>query len=111
MNSCTDGNPEHNENASKADHAKGDPTRLQANSPHSCYECVDSEKLVRCILAVSHTQRHEETHEGDQGDSDFTNLFDKALCCAIGPCRDDPVMSPPDIEDTTNGLQKIECEK
>jgi hypothetical protein len=48
------------------------------------------------------------THERDQGDSDFTNLFDSALCCAIGPCRDDPVMGPPDIEDTTNGLQKIE---
>jgi hypothetical protein len=53
----------------------------------------------------------EETHEGDQGDSDFTNLFDKALCCAIVPCRDDPLVSPPYIEDTTNCLQKIECEK
>ena len=53
----------------------------------------------------------EETHEGDQGDSDFTNLFDKALCCAIVSGRDDPVVSPPDIEDTTNCLQKVEYEK
>jgi hypothetical protein len=52
----------------------------------------------------------EETHEGDQGDSEFTNLFDKALCCAIGPCRDDPVVSPPDIGDTTNCLQKFKYE-
>jgi hypothetical protein len=44
----------------------------------------------------------EETYEGDQGDSEFTNLFDKALCCAIGPCCDDPDVSPPDVEDTTN---------
>ena len=64
------------------------------------------------ISGVSHTKTSgEETHEGDQGDSEFTNLFDKALCCAIVPCRDDPVVSPPNIEDTANGLQKIECKK
>jgi hypothetical protein len=53
----------------------------------------------------------EETHEGDQGDSEFTNLCDKALCCAIGPFRDDPLVSPPDIEDTANSLPKFEYEK
>ena len=53
----------------------------------------------------------EETHEDDQGDSEFTNLSDKALCRAIEPCRDDPIVSPPDIEHTTNCLQKIEYEK
>ena len=52
----------------------------------------------------------EETHEGDQGNSEFTRLFDETLCCAIGPCRDDPGVSPPDIEDTTNGLQQVEYE-
>ena len=52
-----------------------------------------------------------ETHEGDQGDSRFTNLCDKALCCAIGPCRDDPVVCPPDIEDAANCLQNVEDEK
>jgi hypothetical protein len=57
------------------------------------------------ISGVSHRETlGEETHEGDQADSEFTNLFDNALCCAIGPCRDDPVVSPPDIEDTTYGL-------
>jgi hypothetical protein len=27
------------------------------------------------------------------------------------PCRDDPLLSPPDIEDTTHGLQKFEHEE
>ena len=53
----------------------------------------------------------EETHEGDQRDSEFTSLLDKALCRAIGPRRDDPVVSPPEVEDTTNCLQKIEYKK
>jgi len=74
---------------------------------------VDGEKLVRCISASLRRKRHQErrTHEKDQGDPDFTNLGDKALCCAIVPCRDDPVVSPPDIKDTTNCLQKFEHEK
>ncbi len=46
----------------------------------------------------------EETHEGAQGDSEITNLLDKALCCAIMACRDDPVVSPPDSKDATNCL-------
>jgi hypothetical protein len=53
----------------------------------------------------------DETHEGDQGDSEFTKLCDNALCCAIGPCRDDPVVSPPDIEETVNCSPKLEYEK
>jgi hypothetical protein len=52
-----------------------------------------------------------ETHEGDQGDSEVTNLFDKALCSAKVPIRDDPVVSPLDIEDAANCLQKVEREK
>jgi hypothetical protein len=52
-----------------------------------------------------------DTHEGDQGNPNFTNLLDDALCCAIVPYRDNPVVSPPDIEDTTHGLQKIEHEE
>jgi hypothetical protein len=88
-----DGNPERNENASKANHAKGNATRLQPNSPQGRYESVDGKK------------------EGDQRDSNFTNLLDDALCHAIVPCRDDPSVSPPDIEDTTHGLQKFEHEE
>ena len=53
----------------------------------------------------------EETYEGDQADSEFTSLLNKALCCAKGPRRDDPVVSPPGIEDTTNCLQKVKYEK
>ena len=62
----------------------------------------------------SQTEKHCyecETHEGDQRDSNFTNLLNDALCYTIVPCRDDPVLSPPDIEDTTHGLQKIEHEE
>jgi hypothetical protein len=112
VNACADGNPERNENASEADQAEGNTTRFKANLQHSRYEGVDSEKLVSCLSAGSHTKTlGEETHEGDQADSEFTNLCDKALCCTIGPRRDDPVVSPPDIEDTANCLQKFEYEK
>ena len=64
------------------------------------------------MSGFSHTRTlGEETHENDQGNSDFTNLLENTLCCAIWPCRDDPVVSPFDIEDTTNCLQKVEYEK
>jgi hypothetical protein len=43
-----DGNPERNENASKANHAKGNATRLQPNSPQGRYESVDGKKLAKC---------------------------------------------------------------
>ena len=65
-------------------------------------------------VSGSQTERHchkGKTHEGNQGDTHFTNLLDDALCCAIVPCRDDPVVSPPDIEDTTQSLQKVEHEE
>jgi hypothetical protein len=45
-------------NASKADQAKGNATRFQANLQHSRYEGVDSEELASCISAGSHMQRH-----------------------------------------------------
>ena len=48
----------------------------------------------------------EKTHEDDQ-DSEFTNLFNNALCCAIGPCRDNPIVNTLDVEDTPNCLQKV----
>jgi hypothetical protein len=58
VNACADGDPENNENASEADQAEGNTTRFEANLQHSPYEGVDSEKLVSCISAESHTQRH-----------------------------------------------------
>jgi len=85
VNARADGNPERNENASKANRANGNATRLQADSPQGRYESVDSKK------------------DGDQRDSYFTSLLDNALCCAIAPCRDDPVVA--------NCLQKVEYEK
>jgi hypothetical protein len=62
-------------------------------------------------ISGSPTERHyyiDETHDGDQPDSDITNLFDKAFCCAIGPRRDEPAVNPVDIEDTTYCLYKVE---
>ena len=52
VNAWTDGNPEYNENASKADQAKGDTTP-SVNWQRGCYEGVDSEKLVSYVLAGS----------------------------------------------------------
>ena len=64
------------------------------------------------ISRVSHAKTlGGETHKCDQGDSEITNLFDNALCCAIVPSRDDPVVSPSDIEDTASCLQNFEYEK
>jgi hypothetical protein len=47
VNAVADGNPERNENASKANHAKGNATRLKANSPQGRYESVDGKKLAK----------------------------------------------------------------
>jgi hypothetical protein len=69
-------------------------------------------QLKLYVSGVSHAKMlGEETHEDDQADSEFTSLFNNSLCCAIGPCRDDPVVGPPDIEDTTSRLQKVKYEK
>ena len=105
VNAWANGNPECNENASEADQAKGNTTHFQVGWQHSRYEGVESEKLVRYISAGSHENgTGEVTHECDQCYSEFTNLCDNALGCAIGTCRDNPVVSPPNIEDTTDCL-------
>ena len=66
-----------------------------------------------CISGVPDpkTTGEETTYEGHQRDSKFTDLLDDALRCAIAPYRHDPVVGPPDIKDTTHGLQKVEREK
>jgi len=61
----------------------------------------------------SQTEKHCykcETHEGDQRDSNFTNLLNDALCYKTVTCCDNPVVSPPGFENTIHGLQKIEHE-
>ena len=58
VHAWADGGPEHNENTSKANQAKGNTTRFEANLQHSRYEGVNGEKLVSCISVESHTQRH-----------------------------------------------------
>jgi hypothetical protein len=58
VNACANGNPKYSENANKADQAKGNATRFEANLKNSRHEGVDSEKLVNCTSAGSHTQRH-----------------------------------------------------
>jgi hypothetical protein len=52
-----------------------------------------------------------ETNQDAQADTDFTKLLDYALCCAIRPGGDNPVMNPPDINDATHRLPNVEKEK
>jgi hypothetical protein len=113
VNACADANPKRNEKASEADQANGNTARLQAYSPQSCHKGVNGEKLMRCTSVSSQTQktRGEETHKGDQGNSKFTDLLNDALRCAIMPCGHDPLVRPPDIENTAHALQKVEHEK
>ena len=116
VNVRADGNPERNEDASKANHAQGNATRVQTNLPQSGHESVDGKKLSEMhIIGVSVRKTFVlvkvKTNEGDQGDANFTNLLDDALYRAIVPRRDDPVVCPPDIEDTAHGLPKVEHEE
>ena len=112
VNAPANSNREHNEKASKANHAKGNATRMQPNLPHGGYECVNGKNLAKCTSVQSERHCYKgKTHEGDKADTSFTNLLDDALCCAIVPCLDDPVVSPPDVEDTTHGLQRLEHEE
>jgi hypothetical protein len=48
VNARAGGNPERNEDASKADRAKGNATRLQANLPQGRYESVNGKRLAKC---------------------------------------------------------------
>ena len=47
MDACANGNPGSNENGNKADHAKSNATRLQANLPQGRYKSVDGKKLAK----------------------------------------------------------------
>ncbi len=53
------------------------------------------------------TTVEEGTDEGEQCNPKFTALLKNALCCAIRANRDDPVVGPPNIENTAQGLQNI----
>lgn len=60
-------------------------------------------------ISGSQTERHcSGTYDDDQRDSNLTDLLDDALCCAIVPCRDDPAVGPPDIEEATDCLHNVE---
>jgi hypothetical protein len=51
-----------------------------------------------------------ETNQDTQANSDFAKLLDYALSCAIRPGRDDPIVNPPDVDDSTHGLPDVESE-
>ena len=69
---------------------------------------MDGEYLVSCKSVYRRpTTAGEGTYEGDEGDLKFTDLLDTTLSCAIFSRRDDPVVGPPNIEDTAQGLQHI----
>ena len=76
--------------------------------PQSHYECVDGEYLVSCKSVYRRpTTSGKGTYEGDEGDPKFTDLLDNTLRCAISSRHDNPVVCPPNIEDTAQGLQHI----
>jgi hypothetical protein len=50
-------------------------------------------------------------NQGNHGNSKFAKLRDEALGSAIWSGRDDCVVSPPNIEDTTHGLHDVKPEK
>jgi len=88
-------NPERNENPSEADQAKGNATRFLGR------------------LATQPLRRWGQREGGGSGGLQVDQSVRQGLqvCCAIGPCRDDPVVNPLDVEDTINCLQKVEYEK
>jgi hypothetical protein len=49
--------------------------------------------------------------KNDQGKPECSNLMDDALCRTIWPSRDNPVVSPPDIEYITPGQHNFKYEK
>jgi hypothetical protein len=81
VNAWADDNPEHNENASEADQAKANATRLETDLQNSRYEGVDGKKLVSCILARSHTQRPQERRH-----TRMIRATPSSPICATMPC-------------------------
>jgi hypothetical protein len=71
----------------------------------------ESSKDVASVALGYKGHYKKETNQGNKGNSEFTNLLDDALCCAIWTSHDDSVVSPPDIEDATHGLQNVEYKK
>ena len=65
----------------------------------------------RASVSLRSGFKRRQDDKNDQGNPEFTNLLNDALCRTIGTGRDNPVVSPPDIEYTTPGLQDIEYEK
>ena len=92
MNACADGNPECNENADQADQAKGNTTGFDADLQHSCYECVDSKKLVSYKSAGSHTQRQWERRHTRMIRETPTSPICSTMPCAV---QYDPVVTIP----------------
>ena len=57
VDACADGNTERNENTNKANHAKGNAARVQANLPQGRYESVDSKNLVKMHISGSRAKK------------------------------------------------------
>jgi hypothetical protein len=73
--------------------------------------CGPQESGNTCVnQSQTHFARRRDD-KNDQGNPEFANLLDDTLCRTIWPSRDDPVVSPSDIEYTTPGLQNIKYKK
>jgi hypothetical protein len=101
VNASTNSSGERAIGAYKADQANSKAACSQAHSPQSGHECVDGENLVKMCIVRAWSQGHieKETNQCDHGSSKCTNLIHNCLCRAIRSCCDNPVVSPPDIDD------------
>ena len=71
---------------------------------------MNGEYLESCASASYRGTLHD-TYESGQCNSKFTDLLNGTLCCAIWAGRNDPVMSPSNIEDTADSLQEVVLKK
>ena len=112
VNANADANPERNENASDTDHETSKAECVKPYTPQSRHECVDRKDLVRyAAISLRPEFIRRWDNKSNQANSKFAYLLDDALCRAIGPGPDDPVVSPPHIEYATQGLYNIKYEK
>jgi hypothetical protein len=104
VNPIRDTNPEPNKKTCEGNDSKGKATRFGSYSPESRRECMNGEYLQVVGCASVHRRVIPNTYESDQCNSEFTDLLNDTLRCAIWACRNDPDMGPSDIEDSTDGL-------
>jgi hypothetical protein len=113
VNSSTNASGERAIGAYKAYQANRKAACFQSYSPQSGHECVNGENLVEMYIIRFWSQDHmeNETNQRNHGSSKCAKLIHDCLCCTIWSSCDNPVVSPPGIDDATYGKHNIESEK